>query len=443
MRRVSGLTLLTLIGTAVLPLAACSDPTAGSPPGADGAEHVPVDPTADLDGVRLTFWTAQNTVSAPEPAIEAFEEATGAEVTTEAIPDLYEQNVPTRLASGDRPDLMFWQPSVSTLPFIQPQQNLLPLDDEPWVDSLGPTERSLGVLDGTRYAAIVTSPAMLGVYYNKDVFEEAGLTEEDFPTSYTELLDLGHTVAERTDAAAFYEVGGDQWPLQWQVQVQLTDQPDAWWEGLNANEESWTDPAVVAAIARYQEELLDAGLAQEGYRTGTFTGQGEALWEGSAAMALNVTSLQTQFQAQHSTAEIDERIGWFPVANSDARGLYSPDQTNGVVAFRTGDEQRQHAARQFLAFWLGPHYAEYVDARDVTSVRPDVPAPDGLPRIALDQVAALPEAHGVFQARAVVAPELHVALADMLYGERTPEEVAAFVQDQFSEIARAQGADGF
>ncbi|MDT0344413.1 ABC transporter substrate-binding protein [Streptomyces litchfieldiae] len=443
MRRTA--TAVALIATAALTLSACSDDTAGTAngTGAGGSGGGEVDPTARLDGVELTFWTAQNTVNAADQVIEAFEEATGATVNVEAIPDLYEQNVPTRLASGERPDLMFWQPSISTLPFIQPRQNLLPLDDEPWVGDLGPTEQSLGVIDGTRYAAIVTSPAMLGVYYNKDVFAEAGITEEDFPTSYEELLELGHTVQDRTDASAFYEVGGDQWPLQWQVQVQLTDLPETWWEGLNRNEESWTDPAVVDAITTYNEELLGAGLAQEDYRTGTFTGQGEALWEGSSAMALNVTSFQSQLQAQHSTEEIDERIGWFPIANSEARGLYSPDQTNGVVAFATGDEERQNAARQFLAFWLGPDYADFLDARKIPSVQPDVPNPEGMPQTAVDQVGELADAHGVFQAKAIVAPELHVALADMIYGERSPQEVAEFVEDQFDDIARDQGAEGF
>ncbi|MBL1066972.1 ABC transporter substrate-binding protein [Streptomyces sp. 7-21] len=441
MRRTA--TALALIGAALtLPLSACSDDTAG-PATHSGVNGQDIDPTAPLDGVELTFWTAQNTATAADPVIEAFEAETGAQIHTEAIPDLYEQNVPTRLASGERPDLMFWQPSISTLPFIQPQRNLLPLDDELWVDDLGPVESSLGVIDGTRYAAIVTSPAMLGVYYNKQVFAEAGLTEADFPRSYDELLRLGHTVQERTGASAFYEVGGDQWPLQWQVQVQLTDLPDSWWERLNRNEESWTDPAVVRAIEKYNEELLGAGLAQDSYRTGTFTGQAEALWEGSAAMALNVTSLQTQLQAQHSTEEIDERIGWFPVANSDARGLYSPDQTNGVVAFATGDGERETAARQFLAYWLGPGYRDYIEARSIPSVRPDVPSPEGMPETAAAQLRALPGAHGVFQAKAIVAPELHIALAEMLYGERSPREVAQFVENQFDDIARAQAAEGF
>ncbi|MFH9585823.1 ABC transporter substrate-binding protein [Streptomyces luteogriseus] len=433
---------LALICAAGLAATACSDPTAQDS-GSDDAKRTAVDPSARLDGVKLTMWTAQNTVDAPKQVIDAFEKATGATVETRAIPDLYEQNVPTKLASGDRPDLMFWQPSVSTLPFVQPRQNLLALDGEPWVSRLGDTEKSLGVVDGKRYAAIVTSPAMLGVYYNKDVFKKAGLSEKDFPASYDELLALGRKVADRTDAAAFYEAGGDKWPLQWQTQLQLTDLDRQWWADLNANKKKWTDPVVVGAIKKYKEKLLDAGLAQKNYRTGTFTGQADALWKGEAGMVLNVTSFQSQLQAKHTTAEIDRRIGWFPVANSSATGLYSPDQTNGVVAFRTGDDKRQDAARQFLAFWLGPDYPDYIKAMKIPSVQPSVPTPGGLPETSKAQVAALPKAVGVFQAKAIVAPDTHLYLADMIFGKKSPQQVAQAIQDQFAQVAKAQGAPGF
>ncbi|GHG99991.1 ABC transporter substrate-binding protein [Streptomyces lanatus] len=432
---------LALICTLGLAATACSDPTAADSTSDSGQSAV--NPTARLDGVKLTMWTAQNTVTAPKQVIDAFEKATGATVETQAIPDLYEQNVPTKLASGDRPDLMFWQPSISTLPFVQPQQNLLTLDGEDWVSRLGDTEKSLGVIDGKRYAAIVTSPAMLGVYYNKDVFRQAGIAEKDFPQSYDDLLALGHEVVDKTDAAAFYEAGGDKWPLQWQMQLQLTDLDKQWWEGLNENKEKWTNPVVVGAIKKYKEKLLDAGLAQKNYRTGTFTGQADALWKGDVGMVLNVTSFQSQLQAKYSTAEIDEKIGWFPVANSSATGLYSPDQTNGVVAFKTGDEKRQNAARQFMAFWLGPDYADYIKTMKIPSVQPSVPTPGGLPQTSKAQVAALPTAIGVFQAKAIVAPDTHLYLADMIYGKKDAQQVAQAIQDQFAQVAKAQDAPGF
>ncbi|MDQ0688311.1 raffinose/stachyose/melibiose transport system substrate-binding protein [Streptomyces achromogenes] len=419
---------------------ACSDSTAGGSSGA--APEGSVDPTASLNGVELTMWVAQNSVAQPKQAIEAFEKATGARITTQVIPDPYESNVPTKLASGDKPDLMFWQPTGSTLPFVQPAKNLLQLDKEDWVSKLGKTEQSLGQVDGHRYAAIVTSPAVLGVYYNKDVFAKAGITA--MPTSYDDMLATAATIKAKVPGVApFFEVGGDKWPLQWQVQAQMTDLPQSFWDDLNTNKESWTDKTIVDAITKYKTKILDGGLAQKNYRTGTFVDQGKAIMDGTAAMALNVTSLQSEIQATNSTAEMDKKLGWFPIANSKANAEYSPDQTNGVVAFNTGDTERQKAARQFLSFWLGPNYPAYIKANKLVSVEPSVPNPDGLPQTAIAQAKALSTATGVFQVNALTAPDMHLALADMIYGKKTPQQVAQAAQDQFQQVLKARGISGF
>jgi raffinose/stachyose/melibiose transport system substrate-binding protein len=434
-RAVSSLAVVCALGLAAT---ACSDATSGSTGTAPTGK---VDATASLKGVHLTMWVAQNSVAEPKQVISAFEKATGAKVTTQVIPDPYESNVPTKLASGDKPDLMFWQPTGSTLPFIQPEKNLLQLDKEDWVSKLGKTEQSLGQVDGHRYAAIVTSPAVLGVYYNKAVFAKAGITK--MPTGYDDLLATAKKIKSKTGTAPFFEVGGDKWPLQWQVQVQMTDLPQSFWDKLNKNQAKWTDPVIVNAIKKYKTQLLDAGLAQKNYKTATFVDQGKAILDGSAAMALNVTSLQSEIQATSSTAEMDKKLGFFPISNSSAKALYSPDQTNGVVAFNTGDAKRQNAARQFLSFWLGKDYPDYIKANKVVSVEPSVPNPDGLPQTAIAQAEALSGATGVFQVKALTAPDMHLALADMIYGKKTPQQVAQAAEDQFTQVLKARGVSGF
>ena len=434
-RAVSSLAVVCALGLAAT---ACSDATSGSTGTAPTGK---VDATASLKGVHLTMWVAQNSVAEPKQVISAFEKATGAKVTTQVIPDPYESNVPTKLASGDKPDLMFWQPTGSTLPFIQPEKNLLQLDKEDWVSKLGKTEQSLGQVGGHRYAAIVTSPAVLGVYYNKDVFKKAGITK--MPTGYDDLLATAKKIKSKTGTAPFFEVGGDKWPLQWQVQVQMTDLPQSFWDKLNKNQAKWTDPVIVNAIKKYKTQLLDAGLAQKNYKTATFVDQGKAILDGSAAMALNVTSLQSEIQATSSTAEMDKKLGFFPISNSSAKALYSPDQTNGVVAFNTGDAKRQNAARQFLSFWLGKDYPAYIKANKVVSVEPSVPNPDGLPQTAIAQAEALSSATGVFQVKALTAPDMHLALADMIYGKKTPQQVAQAAEDQFTQVLKARGVSGF
>ena len=418
---------------------ACSDSTSG---GSGAAPTGSVNPSASLKGVHLTMWVAQNSVGEPKQAIDAFEKTTGAVISTEVIPDPYESNVPTKLASGVKPDLMFWQPTGSTLPFIQPQTNLLALDNEPWVSKLGTTEQSLGQVDGHRYAAIVTSPAVLGVYYNKADFAKAGITT--MPTNYAGLLaDAARIKAKAPGVAPFFEVGGDKWPLQWQVQLQMTDLPQSFWDNLNKNKDKWTNPAIVDAITTYKKKVLDAGLAQPDYKTATFVDQGKAILDGTAAMAVNVTSLQAEIQATSTTAEMNSRLGWFPVANSSATAEYSPDQTNGVVAFKSGNSAKENAARQFMAYWLGPDYADYIAANKVVSVEPSVPSPAGLPQTAIDQAKALDGASGVFQVKAATAPDMHLALADMIYGKKSPLQVAQAAEDQFTQVLKARAVPGF
>jgi len=428
------------LGCAVaLTAAACSNPSSG--PAASAATGT-LNPTGSLKGVSLTFWTAQNSVGEPKQVIAAFEKATGATVNEVVVPDPYESNFPTKLASGEKPDLAFWQPTQSTLPFINPAQNLLTLDSEPWTKSLGTTEQSLGKVDGHLYAAVVTSPAVLGVYYNKADFANAGITT--MPKSYDELLADAKLIKQKdAGVAPFFEVGGDKWPLQWQVQVQMTDLPASFWTSLNANKASWTDPTIVSAITKYKTQVLDGGLAQADYKTGTFVDQGTAVMKGTAAMALNVTSLQSEIQASYSTAQMDQALGWFPIANSSAQAEYSPDQTNGVVAFNTGDSAKEAAARQFIDFWLTTDYKDYITAQKVVSVEPSVPNPAGLPQTATAQAAALDTATGVFQVKALTAPDMHLALADMIYGTKTPQQVAQAAEDQFTQVLKARGVAGF
>ncbi len=117
---------------AVLTLTACSDPGTGG--GSSGPVTWP-EQDADLTGTTLTIWAAQNSSKTPDSVIEGFEAATGAKVEVQTIPDPYEQGIQTKVATGDMPDLAFWQPTASSLTALNAKQNLQPLDGAPWLDS--------------------------------------------------------------------------------------------------------------------------------------------------------------------------------------------------------------------------------------------------------------------------------------------------------------------
>ncbi|MEU8615679.1 ABC transporter substrate-binding protein [Actinoplanes sp. NPDC048791] len=421
-----------------LGLAACSDPSAEAP--ADTAVTWP-EATAELDGVQLTIWAAQNSNTVPKKVIEEFQQATGAKVQVVTIPDPYEQGVQTKVATGDQPDLAFWQPTASMLTALNAKANLQPLTDAPWLSRLAPDLKDItGIQDGTRYAALVTSPAVEGVYYNKEVFAANGIAAP--PKTFDEMVEVARKLKTK-GVTPFHEMGGDRWATQWWVQVQLADAAKAGlWDKVNTGQETFSSPVVLDAIKRYQS-LIKEGLFNADIRTAKFEDQGTALLGGKAAMVVQVNSFFGQLQAKAGTAELDSKIGFFPIAPSGNIGTFIPDQSNALVAFKTGDAEREAAARQLMTYWMGPGYASFVADRKTVSLEPSVPNPPGVPRALLDVHAALPASVGSMQALAVANPDLYLNLADMISGTMTPEQVARTTQDQFAQLAKAAGAPGF
>lgn len=436
------LTITTAVVAVGLLATGCSDPTAGTGGEAPeaGAAEWPAQDT-DLTGTKLTIWAAQNSNTAPDAVVAGFEELTGAEVEVVTIPDPYEQGVQTKVATGDLPDLAFWQPTGSMLTALNAPTNLQPLDGAPFVDAYTDGLADMtGVLDDTRYAALVTSPAVEGVYYNKEVFAEHGITEP--PADWDAFVETARTL-KSDGQTPFFEMAGDRWATQWWVQVQLADAArDGLWDRVNSGEEKFTDPEILGAIETYQG-LIDEGLFNEDIKTATFEDQADALLAGDAAMAVQVNSFFGQLQAKADQAELDEKIGFFPISPTGNVGTFIPDQSNALVAFRTGDADREAAARQLLAYWLGDGYADFVADRDTISLQDSVPTPDTVPQALLDVHASLGESVGSMQALAVANPDLYIYLADMIQGATTPEQVAQQTQDQFAQLARAQGIEGF
>jgi len=429
---------LALAAAAALTLTACSDP--GADTGPDGPVDWPAQ-DADLSGTTLTIWAAQNSNTVPDSVIAGFEELTGAEVDVVTIPDPYEQGVQTKVATGDMPDLAFWQPTASQLTALNASQNLQALDDAPWLDSYKPELRDItGILDDTRYATLITTPAVEGVYYNKEVFAANGITET--PTDWDSFLQTARDL-KADGTTPFFEMGADRWATQWWVQVQLADAAaDGLWDRVNAAEEKFTDPTIQGAIDNYNG-LIEEGLFNEDIKTATFEDQGAALLAGDAAMAVQVNSFFGQLQSLADTEELNQKIGFFPISPSGNVGTFIPDQSNALVAFKTGDADQESAARQLLSYWMGDGYEDFVNAQSTVSLQSGVDTPADVPEALLSVSDSLGTSVGSMQASAIANPDLYIYLADMIQGTKTPAEVAEATQSQFAELAKAQGAPGF
>ncbi|WP_308466634.1 ABC transporter substrate-binding protein [Rathayibacter soli] len=423
---------------AALILSGCSDPGSGG--NSSTSTAWPAQNTK-LNGVSLTIWAAQNSNKTADSVIAGFEKLTGATVNVVTIPDPYEQGIQTKVATGDKPDLAFWQPTASELTALNAKTNLQSLNGAPWVKNYtGNLADITGSLDNTRYAALVTTPAVIGVYYNKDVFAANGITTT--PKNWDEFIALAQQLKAK-GVDPFYEMGGDKWATQWWVQAQLADAAKAGlWDKVNANQEKFTDPTIQDAINNYQK-LISDGLFNADIKTATFVDQGAALLGGKAAMVMQVNSFFGELQASASTAELDKKIGFFPISPKGNVGTFIPDQSNALVAFKTGDGKKEAAARQFLSYWLGDGYKSFVTAQSTVSLIKGVATPNNVPQALKDVAASIDGSVGSMQALAVANPDLYLNLADMIQGTKTPVQVAQTTQAQFAQLAKAQGVKGF
>ena len=430
---------MALTAIAALALAACSGPGTGG--SSAGPADWPAQDT-DLTGTTLTIWAAQSSNTVPDSVIAGFEELTSAKVDVVTIPDPYEQGVQTKVATGDMPDIAFWQPTASQLTALNASTNLQPLDGAPWLDSYKSGLSDVnGILGDTRYAALITTPSVLGVYYNKQVFADAGITE--IPATWDEFVSDARSL-KSDGVTPFFDFAGDSpWATQWWVQVQLADAAkDGLWDRVNAGEEKFTDPTIQGAIDTYNG-LIDEGLFNSNLKTATFNDQGAALLSGDASMVVQMNAFFGLLQSLADTPELNAKIGFFPISPGGNVGTFIPDQSNALVAFNTGDDAQDAAARQLLSYWMGEGYADFVKAQSTVSLETGVDTPAEVPQALLAVSDSLGNSVGSMQALAIANPDLYLNLGDMIQGTQTPAQVAETTQSQFSQLAKAMGAAGF
>lgn len=179
---------IATVGAGVLALALSGCAGQGSGGGDNGG---------GADGeVSLTFWNGFTGPDGPalEQVIEDFnasqDEVT---VTAEIMPwDTLYQKVLTAVAGNDGPDIIAM--SAGRMPQFA-QQGMFESVDDYYADSandsaaLAPAAIEASVFEGVNYGVPVNFTPMM-MYYNKDLFEAAGLDPEAPPTTWDEFAEI-------------------------------------------------------------------------------------------------------------------------------------------------------------------------------------------------------------------------------------------------------------
>ncbi|MCU6707853.1 ABC transporter substrate-binding protein [Paenibacillus sp. J5C_2022] len=176
---------------------------------------------------------------------------------------------------------------------------------------------------GSYYAVPIDTTTLMGVFYNKKVFQELNL---QVPTTWTEFLQLAETVKAAGKTPIYY-AGKDTWTLTFLPHFGFSQEimrsgksfPDFWTE-MNTNKNQYKNLSLFMDSIEKSKEIIDKEYVNESYLSDTYDGAQGALVDGSAAMHANGTWFMGEIMKKYPE-EVDN-IGAFPFPISEDGNNY-------------------------------------------------------------------------------------------------------------------------
>ena len=325
---------------AALTLAGCSTPSSGS----GGA------------GVELSVYidNAESTIDIWDGIIAAYaEENPEVTITTEIHPTGGEADnlIKTRLATGEMNDLFYYN-TGSLFQALNPEQTLVELSDQPWVDSLLEDFTTTVSTDAGIYGAPAGASFAGGMTYSKPVYADLSL---EIPTTWDDFMS-NNAIIKAAGIDPVAQTYGDTWTSQVMVlgdfyNVQ-TEDPE-WAEKYTANEAKFADEPALTGFERLQE-LSEADYFNRDFASATYDDGVRMLVEGTAAHYPMLTgNVAGNLGANYPEAEGD--IGVFPIPGDDT-------SSNGVTVWMpnalyipiTTEDAQLEAAKEFASWMASP-----------------------------------------------------------------------------------------
>lgn len=348
--------------------------------------------------------------------------------------DAYKSKMTALTASGKLPDIFHtWGGGV-----LKQQVDAGLVEDltdrtKDFADGLLPVAKEPYLLDEKVYG-IPFDIGMIGFWYNKALFKDAGISEP--PTTWSGFLDAVRELkAKGTTPLAL--AGKEKWPgmYYWAYLAMRTAGASALQKAYD--DKDFTDDAFVQA-GRHLQELVDLQPFQKGFLGAAYstpTGQAAAVGNGKAAMEL-MGQWAPVVQADAGKGLGDD-LGFFPFpAVEGGKGAITEVfGGGGGHALRSGAPQE---AVDFLKFFASE--ATDVELVKKTGVLPVVPAAESAltdPNIKAVQ-AQLKAATGfqlyLDQAYApAVGQEVNDSVAALIAGSKSPQQVTESITQTAKE----------
>ncbi|WLQ08169.1 ABC transporter substrate-binding protein [Arthrobacter oryzae] len=253
--------------------------------------------------------------------------------------------VKTKLATGDMADVFSYN-TGSLFQQINPEQNLVPLTSEPFMDNVSESFKPVVTAGSEAYGVPVGTGSAGAVLYNKKVYQDLGLS---VPKTWAEFMENSRKIKD-AGVAPIIQTYQTTWTSQLFVLgdfANVAAANPAFAEDYTANKVKYsTDPAAIKGF-EHQEEAFKAGLFNEDFASATYAQGLEKLVNGDGAQYPILSFALPEIKVSYPDQLND--LGLFPLPGDDASknrltvwlpgGVYLPKSTENV-----------EEAKKFLAF---------------------------------------------------------------------------------------------
>jgi raffinose/stachyose/melibiose transport system substrate-binding protein len=338
--------LVALAAASTLVAAGCSAGSLGSSEGGGGAS---------ASAVTITFLhgATDTEVASAKAVVEAFKAANpNITIKEETRPGGSEGDnlVKTRLATGEMSDVFIYN-NGSLLQAIKPEQNLAPLDDQPWAGQLDElfAASSKGA-DGKLYGGPWGTAFGGGVLYNIPVYEKLGL---QVPKTWDEFMANNKKVKDAGGVDPVEQTYGETWTSQLYVLGDYYNVEAAvpnFAADYTANKAKYaTTPEALAGFEHIQA-VKDAGYLNKDFASAKLNDGVKAVATGDAAHypQLGGTAANIENVAPGKSKD----VGFFALPGNDPskNGLTVWPGTSAMYIPKSVEGDKLDAAKKFIEF---------------------------------------------------------------------------------------------
>ena len=258
--------------------------------------------------------------------------------------------VKTRLATGDMAEVFAYN-NGSLLQALKPEQNLVALDDQPWVSQAEQifADSSKGT-DGKLYGAPYGTAFGGGVLYNIPLYKKLGLT---VPTTWDEFMANNAKIKDAGGVAPVEQTYGETWTSQLFVlgdYANVVAQNPEFATQYTANQAKYaTTPAALAGFQHIQD-VKDAGYLNKDYASAKLNDGIKAVATGEAAHYPQLGGSAANIE-NVAPGKSDD-VGMFALPGQDAasNALTVWPGTSALYIPKTAEGDKLDAAKKLLAF---------------------------------------------------------------------------------------------